>query len=72
MARQKRKKRSRRSFTGEFKKDAVEYVRKSGKTIAEAARDLELTESALRNWVMQAFLSKMRNRLFMRTKSVNC
>ena len=52
MARQK--KRHRRRFTKEFKADAVELVRKSGKSIGEVARDLDLTESSLRAWVKQA------------------
>jgi transposase len=48
-----RERRPRRSFSKEFKKDAVDLVRSSGKTIAEVARDLDLTESALREWVRQ-------------------
>lgn len=47
-------KRKRRKFTPEFKAEAVRLVRESNKTIAEIARDLELTESSLRNWVAQA------------------
>lgn len=55
MARQKKKKkRQRRKFSKDFKADAVELVRKSGKSIAEIARDLDLTESSLRAWVKQA------------------
>ena len=46
--------RPRRSFSKEYKRDAVELVRSSGKTIPEVARDLDLTESALRAWVNQA------------------
>jgi len=53
MARQK-KKRQRRKFSKEFKADAVELVRKSGKSIPEVARDLDLTESSLRAWVKQS------------------
>jgi transposase len=49
-----RERRPRRSFSKEFKKDAVDLVRSSGKTVAEVARDLDLTESALREWVRQA------------------
>ena len=49
-----RERRPRRSFSKEFKRDAVDLVRSSGKTVAEAARDLDLTESALREWVRQA------------------
>ena len=43
--------RARRQFTEEFKAEAVTLVRQSGKTIAQVARDLDLTDSAPRNWV---------------------
>jgi len=49
-----RERRARRAFSKEFKRDAVELVRSSGKSIASVARDLDLTESALREWVRQA------------------
>jgi transposase len=51
---EKRPKRSRRSFTDDFKAGAVRLVLDEGKTVAAAARDLGLTESSLRNWVDQA------------------
>ena len=47
-------KRSRRSFTDEFKASAVRLVLDEGQTVAAAARDLGLTESALRSWVEHA------------------
>ena len=47
-------KRKRRSFTVEFKAQAVKIVRESGKPIATVARELDLTETALRSWVRQA------------------
>ncbi len=53
-------KRKRRSFTDEFKRDTVRLVRESGKTVAEVARDLDLTESAVRNWVRQANIDEGR------------
>ena len=49
----KQGRRARRSFTSEFKADAVRLVR-SGKSIPEVARDLDLTETALREWVRRA------------------
>jgi transposase len=49
-----RERRPRRSFSKEFKRDTVALVRSSGRTIAEVARDLDLTESAVREWVRQA------------------
>ena len=50
----KRQKRARRSFTDEFKVGAVRLVLDEGKTIPQVARDLDLTESALRAWVERA------------------
>lgn len=46
-------KRSRRKFSDEFKRDAVEIVRTSGKSIAEVARELGIHDSSLGNWVKQ-------------------
>ena len=46
--------RTRRSFTDDYKTGAVRLVLDEGKTVASAARDLGLTESSLRNWVEQA------------------
>jgi transposase len=45
--------RTRRQFTPEFKRDAVELVRTSGRPIAEIARDLGIYDSTLGNWVRQ-------------------
>jgi transposase-like protein len=47
-------KRKRRAFTPEFKSETVRLVLDGGKGIPEVARDLDLTESALRLWVHQA------------------
>ena len=47
-------KRPRRSFTREFKADVVGLVRQPGNTVASIARDLDLTETAVRAWVKQA------------------
>ena len=46
-------KRKRRRFTAEQKADAVRLVRDVG-SIPKVARDLDLTETALRHWVKQA------------------
>ncbi len=46
-------KRKRRAFTTEFKAQAVRIVRESGKSVAAVARELDLTETALRSWVRQ-------------------
>lgn len=44
-------KRKRRSFTPEFKADAVRLVKAGDRAIALVAKDLDLTETALRDWV---------------------
>lgn len=54
MAEERKRRRPRRSFTDEFKASAVQRVLEGGKTIPQVARDLDLTESALRGWVEQA------------------
>ena len=41
----------RRSFTPEYKAEVVGLVRDGGKAISALARDLGLTESAVRKWV---------------------
>ena len=46
--------RKRRAFTKEFKAETVRLVVEGGRSISEVARDLDLTESALRLWVHQA------------------
>lgn len=47
------RRRRRRSFTQEYKAEVVELCRTSGH-IARVARDLDLTETAVRRWVAQA------------------
>ncbi len=46
-------KRARRSFTKEFKADAVKMVL-AGRSATQVAADLDLTETALREWVRRA------------------
>jgi len=47
-------KRTRRSFSKEYKAEVVDLVRKSGKTVGAICRELDLTETAVRRWVSQA------------------
>ena len=54
--------RTRRSFTDDYKAGAVRLVLDEGKTVAAAARDLGLTESSLRNWVEQARADRTKGR----------
>lgn len=53
-AKEDRAMRSRRQFSDEFKAGAVRLVLDEGKTIAQVARDLDLTPSALAGWVKHA------------------
>jgi transposase len=46
-------KRKRRAFTKAFKAQTVQLVRDSGKSVGAVARDLDLTETALRSWLRQ-------------------
>jgi transposase len=46
--------RRRREFSKEFKHDAVELVRTSGRPIAQVAQELGIYDSTLGNWVRQA------------------
>ncbi len=46
--------RERRKFTDEYKAKVVALVRSSGKSIGEVSRDLDLTETAVREWVQRA------------------
>src|SRR5215211_996186 len=57
-----RVRRTRRSFTEDYKAGAVRLVLDEGKTVAAAARDLGLTESSLRKWVEQARADRTKGR----------
>jgi len=48
------KKRKRRSFTREFKREAVRLCEVGDRNIAQVAKDLDLVETALREWVKRA------------------
>jgi transposase len=50
----KKKPRPRRSFTPEFKAEIVELCRRGDRSIGQVARDFDLTETAVREWVRQA------------------
>lgn len=46
--------RKRRAFTPEFKAEAVRLCRVGDRTVSQVARDLDLTETALREWLAKA------------------
>ena len=52
----------RRAFTKEFKAQTVRLVWDSGKSIGVIARELDLGESVLRNWLRQAEIDAGRGR----------
>jgi transposase-like protein len=49
-----KQRRKRRSFTPEFKADAVKLCVEGARPIGQVASELDLTETALRAWVRQA------------------
>jgi transposase len=51
---ERRKPRVRRSFTPEFKAEIVELCQRGDRSIGRVARDFDLTETAVREWVRQA------------------
>jgi transposase len=44
---------TRRKFSREFKIEAVRLVTDRGVAVAQAARDLDITESVLRRWIWE-------------------
>ena len=52
----------RRTFTDEQKAEAVRIVGQSGKPVSQVAKEMGLTESALRKWVKQAQIDRAGDR----------
>jgi transposase len=50
---ERKKPRSRRSFTPEFKAEIVELCRRGDRSIGQVASDFDLTETNVRTWVKQ-------------------
>jgi transposase len=48
--------RPRRFFPPEYKAEVVELIRATGKTVGQVAHELDLTETAVREWVRRADL----------------
>jgi transposase len=51
---ERKKPRPRRSFTPQFKAEIVELCQRGDRSIGQVARDFDLTETAVREWVRQA------------------
>jgi transposase len=54
--------RARRQFTDEFKAGVVRLVLDEGKTVGAVARDMNLTETAVRDWVKRARADRTKGR----------
>jgi transposase len=49
-----KQRRPRRAFTSEFKAEIVEVCRRGDRSVGQVAKDFDLTETAVRDWVRQA------------------
>jgi transposase len=49
-----KKPRRRRAFTPEFKAEIVELCQRGDRSVGQVAKDFDLTETAVREWVKQA------------------
>ncbi len=68
MAHSTKLRRPRRRFTEEFRAGAVRLVLDESKTAGQVARELDLTESALRNWVDRARADRTKGRTGLTTE----
>jgi transposase len=50
----KKQRRKRRAFTAEFRAEAVRLCKVGDRSITQVAKDLDLTENSLREWVKRA------------------
>jgi transposase len=50
----KKRPRPRRSFTAEFKAEIVDLCQRGDRSVGQVAKDFDLTETAVREWVRQA------------------
>jgi transposase len=53
--------RARRSFTKEYKAEVVKLIRTSGRSAGAVARELGLTETAVRAWVKRAEIDERKD-----------
>jgi transposase len=54
MDKTKKQRRNRRKYTTDFKADCVRLCKAGDRSISQVAMDLDLTETALREWVKRA------------------
>jgi transposase len=48
-----KRQRTRRYFSPEFKAETIELIRSSGRSVPDVCRELDLTETTVRNWMRQ-------------------
>ena len=68
MVQPSKNRRPRRQFDDDFKASAVRLVLDEGKSVGRVARDLDLTESALRTWVDHARADRTKGRTGLTTE----
>jgi transposase len=52
--------RKRRSFTPEYKAEVVALLKKTGKSAGQIAKELDLTETVVREWAQQTEIDERR------------
>ena len=60
----------RRSFTPEFKQDAVDLCRRSGKSECQVAREVGIPQSTLNRWMRQTAGAPAGNKSFVATEEL--
>ena len=61
---------SRRSFTPEFKQEAVDLCRRTGKSECQVARELGIPQSTLNRWMRQAAVAPLGSNSFLATEEL--
>jgi len=61
---------ARRKFTAEFKEEAVELLRRSGKTATQAARELGIGQTTVSRWTLQAAKMPLGTQGFLATEEL--
>ena len=69
MAPPQKPRRPRRQFDEDFKASAVRFVLDHGKSVERGARELDLTESAFRNWVDHGRADRTKGRTGLTTEA---
>jgi len=60
----------RRSFTPEFKQEAVDLCRRTGKSECQVARELGIPQSTLNRWMRQAAVAPLGSHSFLATEEL--